>query len=153
MTLAEYALALSFLVTSAQGQKFTEGISLDGALAIADGCAHLPVFGQAARCVVLLIVMAARESGFNPLAVGDSGYAKGAFQSHYCAHCKTWDEEVANILPIYKTSAARCDEPLALAARGTCKNEEGRAISRHRMKEVKRLYALLPLPEEWILLL
>ncbi len=151
MTLAAFVLAASALVQDAHGHAMRP-ISVDGAKAIADGCTATPLFqdDDGRHCAALLVVMAARESGYQLAAVGDGGLAKGPFQVHDAIAPTTWREAVDRYLLIVRRSMKACpDHPLAVLASGTCTNKAGRAISASRIAEAKRVYAATPWkPEE-----
>lgn len=146
MTLAAFVVAASALVTDAQGHPM-RAIAAEGADAIASGCIASPIFqnDDGRHCASLLVVMAARESGYQLGAVGDGGKAKGPFQVHDAIAPKTWREAVDRYLEIVRRSMKACpDHPLAVLASGTCTNKAGRAISATRIAEAKRVYAATP---------
>jgi len=143
--LASFVLAASSLVADYQGHPMRP-ISADGAQAIADGCLATPLFqdDDGRHCGALLVVMAARESGYQLGAIGDGGQARGPFQVHAAAPT-TWRAAVDAYLPIVKRSMRACPEfPLAVLASGTCTNKAGRAISTSRIVEAKRVYSIAP---------
>lgn len=144
MNLAAWTLAASSLVTDPAGHHMRP-ISQDGAAAIAAACTATPLFqdDDGRHCVALLVVMAARESGYQLGAVGDGGRARGPWQVHTSNAPTTWREAVDQYIPIVKRSMKACPEhPLAVIASGTCTNKAGRAISASRIAEAKRVYAL-----------
>lgn len=149
MNLAAWTLAASALVTDHAGHPMRP-ISLDGARAIADACLATPLFqdDDGRHCAAVLVVMAARESGYQLGAVGDGGKAKGPFQVHTELAPKTWREAADRYIPIVKRSMKACPEhPLAVLASGSCTNKAGRAISAGRITEIKRVYSQTPVKE------
>lgn len=149
MNLAAWTLAASALVTDHAGHPM-KPISSIGAQAIADACLATPLFeaDDGRHCAALLVVMAARESGYQLGAVGDGGRAKGPWQVHSGTAPKTWLEAAENYIPLVKRSMKACPEhPLAVIASGTCTNKAGRAISTSRIVEAKRVYASTPMKD------
>jgi hypothetical protein len=137
MTLAAWTLAISSLVTDAHGWRFS-AIPADGADAIADVCARTTV---PRHCAAVLVVLAARESGYRLSAIGDGGRSRGAWQTITCrGSCETsWREQAADAWRHVVASASRCAEPLAMYAAGSCSSERGKAISRERMAIARAL--------------
>ena len=150
--LIAWTLATSSQVVDAHAWHF-KPIEADGAKAIAEGCLKSPLIkgDDGRRCVSILLVVAALESGYKLAALGDGGHACGPFQTHYpqpysCDDVRaSWAKAVEIAIQQLRVSMHKCsDFPLAPYARGWCGSLEGRAISSDRIKESKRVFAVVP---------
>jgi hypothetical protein len=144
MLTAVFVIALSEAVTDGNGHTFPkDALPSDAATTIANVCEAQTFIADKPTCAAILVVMAARESGFNIKAVGDGGKAVGAFQLHYkelgLTPSTTWTKQITDYLPWLAKSMKICPEyPLAPLA-GSCRHPGSRVISTARILEAKRI--------------
>ena len=129
-----WILAISTQVTDAHGWHFA-AIPTEGASAIAKVCSATSI---PKHCAAVLVVLAARESGYHAHAVGDGGRSKGAWQTLARITPDDWDGQAAIAWRLVVESTAKCREPLAYYASGKC-SANGERISRERMSVARRL--------------
>jgi len=122
------------------------------AMAIAPGAEHtqdahiiiqtIANMSQSKHEAAILLIQAWYESRFNKNAIGDKGKALGPWQLHRVPR------EVLTNLPLAaRITIARLREsdtlcpahPLAVYAKGNCRNKEGIAISDSRMIKVEKI--------------
>lgn len=171
-TLLAWVLAAATQVTDTQGHPFpASALSKEAATAIAVGCTEhnpFPEDSTGRKCAAVLLVQAARESGYmlNPCTIHgdtsnparrvcDNGRARGPFQewSGGKARDASWKSSVDHFLGTVDKAAKLCPaHPIApLATAATLKTpcpSVGVAIDVRRMKLVDTLIAEVPYSSE-----
>lgn len=153
MITAAYVLAISFLVTDAQGRHpiVPKGqrapISDAAAEAIAPWCNAHPMHDVAIPgdelCAAVHVFHTFRESGWDLHAVGDGGHSFGPYQVYEMSPPRTWKEAVEQWSRLFRRAQVCLEmeggEPLEMLATGKCGTTIGRQISRVRMTAARRI--------------
>ena len=147
MTLYWYVLALMASLAPSENAVYRHG-RLASAIAIGLD-AEAPLYSNddsRHRTAALLVAVAYRESGLNPMATGDNGRSFGAFQNHASSGgspvlLEDTEQSVRRALSMLRQSI-RIDRanPVSWYARGPrYQSEEARRISRDRVRLAEKL--------------